>query len=71
MDFTIKYFPVSFSGPGSTYGTRNEPVSLATMDRDCFIIPAQSLDRFLPAGIPVNRTKLISFKNILFINNYY
>ncbi|KAL5285832.1 hypothetical protein ACFFRR_007488 [Megaselia abdita] len=40
---------VSFGG-----GTaRTEPISLATLDRDCFIIPVQSVDRFLPAGIPV------------------
>lgn len=35
-------------------GNRNEPVSLSTLDRDCFIIPVHSLDRFLPAGIPVS-----------------
>ncbi|XP_044006663.1 uncharacterized protein LOC122851469 isoform X2 [Aphidius gifuensis] len=31
---------------------RGEPVSLATLDRDCFIIPLASLERFLPAGVP-------------------
>lgn len=29
------------------------PVSLSTLDRDCFIIPVRSLERFLPAGVPV------------------
>ncbi|XP_063216571.1 uncharacterized protein LOC134527640 isoform X2 [Bacillus rossius redtenbacheri] len=29
------------------------PVSLATLDRDCFIIPVARLDRFLPAGVPM------------------
>lgn len=33
---------------------RGEPVSLATLDRDCFIIPLASLERFLPAGVPVS-----------------
>ncbi|XP_026471908.1 uncharacterized protein LOC113376211, partial [Ctenocephalides felis] len=50
---------VSFSG-GSTNTTvvtnaqpRTEPISLATLDKDCFIIPVHSLDRFLPAGVPL------------------
>ncbi|XP_055705489.1 uncharacterized protein LOC129803154 isoform X3 [Phlebotomus papatasi] len=34
-------------------GVRTEPISLATLDRDCFIIPMQSLNRFLPDGIPL------------------
>lgn len=33
--------------------SRSEPISLSTLDRDCFIIPVQRLDRFLPAGLPV------------------
>ena len=52
------------SGTG-TYNTANsptaaqppanrEPVTLATLNRDCFIIPVASLDRFLPAGVPVS-----------------
>lgn len=47
---------VSFSGNGNNIvvGTRNEPVSLSQLDRDCFIIPVHSLSRFLPAGIPVS-----------------
>lgn len=47
---------VSFSGHGNNivFGTRNEPISLSTLERDCFIIPVHSLDRFLPAGIPVS-----------------
>lgn len=46
---------VSFSGHGNNivFGTRNEPISLSTLERDCFIIPVHSLDRFLPAGIPL------------------
>lgn len=32
---------------------RAEPITLATLDRDCFIIPVASLDRFLPAGVPM------------------
>ncbi|XP_049539010.1 uncharacterized protein LOC125953449 isoform X4 [Anopheles darlingi] len=46
---------VSFGGqPGSGgfVSSRSEPISLATLDKDCFIIPVHSLDRFLPAGIP-------------------
>ena len=47
-------------GSGGTVATRNEPISLATLDRDCFIIPVHSVDRFLPAGIPVS----IEIKNV-------
>jgi hypothetical protein len=52
------YFPVSFSGPtngqaGNFVSSRSEPISLATLDRDCFLIPVHSLERFLPAGVPV------------------
>uniref|UniRef100_A0A1B6D658 DUF7153 domain-containing protein n=1 Tax=Clastoptera arizonana TaxID=38151 RepID=A0A1B6D658_9HEMI len=32
---------------------RAEPITLATIDRDCFIIPVASVDRFLPAGVPL------------------
>ncbi|XP_022193472.1 uncharacterized protein LOC111051300 isoform X1 [Nilaparvata lugens] len=32
---------------------RAEPLTLATLDRDCFIIPVASVDRFLPAGVPL------------------
>ncbi|CAG9787634.1 unnamed protein product [Diatraea saccharalis] len=32
---------------------RTEPVSLATLERDCFVIPAHALDRFLPDGVPL------------------
>lgn len=27
--------------------------TLSGLDRDCFIIPVHSLDRFLPAGVPM------------------
>lgn len=40
-------------GAGSTAVVRSEPISLGTLDRDCFVIPVHSVDRFLPAGIPV------------------
>lgn len=55
---SVKYL-VSFGGqPGSATGafvsSRSEPISLATLDRDCFIIPVRSLERFLPAGVPVS-----------------
>ncbi|XP_030554167.1 uncharacterized protein LOC115757871 isoform X1 [Drosophila novamexicana] len=44
----------NFGGGGGNAGTtRAEPISLATLDRDCFIIPVHSVDRFLPAGIPL------------------
>ncbi|KXJ82646.1 hypothetical protein RP20_CCG012451 [Aedes albopictus] len=51
-----KPLAVSFGGqPGSGgfVSSRSEPISLATLDKDCFIIPVHSLDRFLPAGIPL------------------
>lgn len=51
---------VSFSsGPrqGSVMSSstvHREPMTLATLNKDCFIIPVASLDRFLPAGVPVS-----------------
>lgn len=33
---------------------RTEPLSLATLERDCFVIPAHALSRFLPDGVPVS-----------------
>ncbi|XP_034247974.1 uncharacterized protein LOC117649388 [Thrips palmi] len=33
--------------------SRSEPVSLANLDRDCFIIPLHAVDRFLPEGVPL------------------
>lgn len=53
-------FVVSFSGQqngtatGAFVSSRSEPISLSTLDRDCFIIPIRSLERFLPAGVPVS-----------------
>ncbi|XP_034124856.1 uncharacterized protein LOC117581357 isoform X6 [Drosophila guanche] len=46
-------YMMNFGGGGHTGVTRAEPISLATLDRDCFIIPVHSVDRFLPAGIPL------------------
>ncbi|XP_043278427.1 uncharacterized protein [Venturia canescens] len=43
------YTPLIVSGNSPP---RGEPISLATLDRDCFIIPLASLERFLPAGVP-------------------
>ncbi|XP_023168783.1 uncharacterized protein LOC111598015 isoform X1 [Drosophila hydei] len=43
----------NFGSGGNAGTTRAEPISLATLDRDCFIIPVHSVDRFLPAGIPL------------------
>jgi hypothetical protein len=50
---------VSFSngprqGAVTTSTVHREPVTLATLNKDCFIIPVASLDRFLPAGVPVS-----------------
>jgi hypothetical protein len=39
-----------------TTPTQQGPISLKTLDRDCFIIPISSLDRFLPAGVTVMKT---------------
>lgn len=41
------------SGGGSCLTTGAQPVSLTALDRDCFIIPVHSVDRFLPAGVPL------------------
>jgi len=49
---------VSFTRQGtaaSPPSARREPVTLATLNKDCFIIPVASLDRFLPAGVPVSQ----------------
>ncbi|XP_046384036.1 proline-rich protein 12 [Ischnura elegans] len=43
---------VSFGGGGGGGGA-GTVLSLAALDRDCFIIPVASLDRFLPAGVTV------------------
>jgi hypothetical protein len=47
---------VSFSSGARQEVTavQREPVTLATLTKDCFIIPVASLDRFLPAGVPVS-----------------
>lgn len=52
---TFNFFTVNFSGsgPGAFVSSRSEPISLSTLDQDCFIIPVRSLERFLPAGLPV------------------
>lgn len=62
---------VSFSGHGNNivFGTRNEPISLSTLERDCFIIPVHSLDRFLPAGIPVSRIHDIHY--LFWLSSYW
>ncbi|XP_012545264.2 uncharacterized protein LOC101745759 isoform X1 [Bombyx mori] len=39
--------------PATTERRRTEPVSLATLEKDCFVIPAHALDRFLPEGVPL------------------
>ncbi|XP_073954903.1 uncharacterized protein [Choristoneura fumiferana] len=39
--------------PAHDRRARAEPVSLATLERDCFVIPAHALDRFLPDGVPL------------------
>ncbi|XP_069695107.1 uncharacterized protein [Periplaneta americana] len=47
-----------------------EPVTLATLNRDCFIIPVASLDRFLPAGVPMPLAeKGPSFLNVLEVDD--
>ncbi|XP_065224700.1 uncharacterized protein LOC135848669 isoform X2 [Planococcus citri] len=47
-----------------------EPVTLANLDRDCFIIPIASIDRFLPAGVPIPQiTNKPSCLNVLEIDD--
>jgi hypothetical protein len=41
-------FQVSFN-----YGKDEVARTLSGLERDCFIIPVHSLDRFLPAGVPL------------------
>lgn len=58
--------------PDPQVNTANETVTrtLTNLDRDCFIIPVHSLDRFLPAGVPLPVGKfrhswlLFNFKNV-------
>ncbi|KAJ1527523.1 hypothetical protein ONE63_007493 [Megalurothrips usitatus] len=40
--------------------SRSEPVSLASLDRDCFIIPLHAVDRFLPEGVPLPEPSQLS-----------
>lgn len=57
--FCYSAISVNFSGQqngsatGAFVSSRSEPISLSTLEQDCFIIPVRSLERFLPAGIPV------------------
>ncbi|PSN53341.1 hypothetical protein C0J52_04087 [Blattella germanica] len=67
---------VSFSSGARTSGAaaqppaNREPVTLATLNRDCFIIPVASLDRFLPAGVPMPLAeKGPSFLNVLEVDD--
>ncbi|XP_048510982.1 uncharacterized protein LOC105685517 isoform X2 [Athalia rosae] len=61
------YTPLVVSG--NTQISSGEPRTLATLDRDCFIIPLASLDHFLPAGVPlapiVDRKKTSSPLSVL------
>lgn len=65
---------VSFSGQnngsatGAFVSSRSEPISLATLDRDCFIIPVRSLERFLPAGVPVSQET--SFETFIIFSHF-
>ncbi|XP_021942689.1 uncharacterized protein LOC110841446 isoform X2 [Zootermopsis nevadensis] len=48
----------------------HEPITLATLNKDCFIIPVASLDRFLPAGVPLPLAeKGPSFLNVLKVDD--
>ncbi|XP_067000199.1 uncharacterized protein [Anabrus simplex] len=58
------------SPPALPPATPREPVTLATLNRDCFIIPVASLDRFLPAGVPMPLTeKSPSFLSVLEVDD--
>lgn len=46
--------PGNYSSPGTAESTSNaEPVTFANLDRDCFIIPVATANRFLPEGVPI------------------
>ena len=72
MLFSV-FYTVSFSGQqngtatGAFVSSRSEPISLSTLDRDCFIIPIRSLERFLPAGVPVSTSECEKKNSDLFI----
>jgi hypothetical protein len=48
----------------ATSPTTQGPISLKTLDRDCFIIPISSLDRFLPAGVTVLKKNTLVYQMI-------
>lgn len=60
------------SATGAFVSSRSEPISLATLDRDCFIIPVRSLERFLPAGVPVSSERFECCKmKINFLSRHF
>jgi hypothetical protein len=63
---------VSFSngarqGNMTAPAVQREPVTLATLNKDCFIIPVASLDRFLPAGVPVSLISSLYACSMIFV----
>ena len=46
-------------------------MSLATLERDCFVIPAHALDRFLPDGVPVSYMLMFWYVLIKIDNHYF
>lgn len=44
---------VSFNYNHDNQGNETVAKKLSGLDRDCFIIPVHSLDRFLPSGVPM------------------
>lgn len=44
---------VSFNYGHDNQGNESVAKKLSGLDRDCFIIPVHSLDRFLPSGVPM------------------
>lgn len=46
-------FQVSFNYGHDNQGNEAVVKKLSGLDRDCFIIPVHSLDRFLPSGVPM------------------
>lgn len=62
--------PPAGAASGGGAGSPGQPVTLATLNRDCFIIPVASLDRFLPAGVPMPLTeKSPSFLSVLEVDD--
>lgn len=57
--------PSGANGHSTLHVRKVDSASIANMDKDCFIIPIAYLDRFLPDGVNVRATLLISNSTVI------